>query len=52
MAALAVVIDVLLVIVQHFTVSRGVSGRFKKSKHTAAALPADGTVAEVELMRV
>ncbi len=51
-AALALVVDILLVIVQHFTVSRGISGRFKKTKHTAPALPPDGTVAEVELMRV
>jgi osmoprotectant transport system permease protein len=49
-AALALVADILLVIVQRYAVSRGISGRYGKTK--SAAPPADGTVSEVQLMHV
>jgi osmoprotectant transport system permease protein len=51
-AALAVVADLLLIIVQRYAVSRGLSGRYAKSRDIrATAMPADGTVAEAELVR-
>ena len=49
-AALAVVADLVLILLQRVVVSRGVSGRFPKRSRVPDAL--DGTIAEVQLARV
>ncbi len=49
-AALALVADLLLMLVQRYTVSRGLTGRYRKYK--PGATPGEGVLAEVELARV
>jgi osmoprotectant transport system permease protein len=48
-AALAIVADVLLMIVSRYAVSRGISGRYARTR--IAARPPDAPVAEVELVK-